>query len=66
MYLTGETEGTLYDQAVTAIAAAMGETKDEEARGRLIEISAACAAGETYQALTRCRKLMKAAEAENG
>nr|WP_070958615.1 flagellar biosynthesis repressor FlbT [Hyphomonas sp. Mor2] len=66
MYLTGETEGALYDQAVTAIAAAMGETKDEEARGRLVEISAACAAGETYQALTRCRKLLKAAEAENG
>ena len=52
--------------AEAAIAAAMGETKDEEARGRLVEISAACAAGETYQALTRCRKLMKAAEAENG
>lgn len=66
MYLTGETEGALYDQAVTSIAAAMGETSDEEVRGRLVEISAACAAGETYQALTRCRKLMKAAEAENG
>lgn len=66
MYLTGETEGHLYDQAVTAIAAAMGETQEEEARERLIEISAACAAGETYQALTRCRKLLKAAEARNG
>ncbi len=66
MYLTGETEGTLYDQAVIAIAAAMEETQDEAARARLVEISAACAAGETYQALTRCRKMMKAAEAENG
>lgn len=66
MYLTGETEGALYDQAVTALAAAMSEQTDEDVRDRLIEISAACAAGETYQALTRCRKLLKAAEAANG
>ena len=66
MYLTGETEGALYDQAVTAIAAAMGESKTDDQRQNLIEISAACAAGETYQALTRCRKLLKAAEAGNG
>ena len=66
MYLTGETEGPLYDQAVTAIAAAMGETKTDEQKQGLIEISSACAAAETYQALTRCRKLLKAAEAENG
>jgi len=66
MYLTGETEGTLYDQAVTAIAAAMSETKSEEQSERLIEVSAACAAGETYQALTRCRKILKATEAGNG
>ena len=66
MYLTGETEGSLYDQAVTAIAAAMGEATSEDARDHLIDISAACAAGETYQALTRCRKLLKAAEAGNG
>jgi len=66
MYLTGETEGMLYDQAVIAIAAAMEETEEDAARARLVEISAACAAGETYQALTRCRKMMKAAEAENG
>ena len=66
MYLTGETEGRLYDQAVIAIAAAREETEEDAARARLVEISAACAAGETYQALTRCRKMMKAAEAENG
>lgn len=66
MYLTGETEGALYDQAVTALAAAMSEQADEDVRERLIEISAACAAGETYQALTRCRKLLRAAEAANG
>lgn len=66
MYLTGETEGPLYDQAVTAIAAAMGETQSEEHKQRLIDISSACAAGETYQALTRCRKLLKATETRNG
>ncbi len=66
MYLTGETEGQLYDQAVTAIAAAMTDTKDKDGRNQLIEISLACATGETYQALSLCRKLLKAAEARNG
>ena len=66
MYLTGETEGQLYDQAVTAIAAAMGEAKDKDGRDKLIDISMACAAGETYQALSLCRKLLKAAEGRNG
>lgn len=66
MYLTGETEGALYDQAVTAIAAALQNTKKKDGRDRLIEISTACAAGETYQALSLCRKLLKAAEVENG
>ena len=66
MYLTGETEGALYDQAVTAISAAMAQTQSDEQRERLIEISSACAAGETYQALTRCRKALKAAEVSDG
>lgn len=66
MYLTGETEGALYDQAVTAIAAALGEAETEDMRDQLVDISATCAAGETYKALTRCRKLMKAAEAGDG
>lgn len=66
MYLTGETEGQLYDQTVTAIAAAMNEADTEEQRASLIAISTACAAGETYQALSLCRKLLKAAEARNG
>ena len=66
MYLTGETEGQLYDQAVTAIAAALNETEDAEARDQLIKISTACAAGETYQALSLCRKRLKAAEMRNG
>ena len=66
MYLTGETEGPLFDQAVTAIASALDQTKNEDGRAHLVEISTACAAGETYQALSSCRKLLKAAEAGNG
>ena len=66
MYLTGETEGQLYDQAVSAIAAALSETNNQDGRAHLVEISTACAAGETYQALSLCRKLLKAAEAGNG
>ena len=66
MYLTGETEGPLFDQAVSAIAAALSDTKNEDGRAHLVKISSACAAGETYQALSLCRKLLKAAEAGNG
>lgn len=66
MYLTGETEGQLYDQAVTAIAAALNETEGAETQDQLIGVSTACAAGETYQALSLCRKILKAAEAKNG
>ncbi|MEL7042612.1 MAG: flagellar biosynthesis repressor FlbT [Pseudomonadota bacterium] len=66
MYLTGETEGQLYDQAVTAIAAAMNETSSDDGREHLLQISMACAAGETYQALSLCRKLLRAAETGNG
>ncbi len=66
MYLTGQTEGQLYDQTVTAIAAAMDSAKDDMQRDLLIQISTASAAAQTYQALSLCRKLLKAAEAENG
>lgn len=66
MYLTGETEGPLYDQTVTAIAAALTQADIAETRELLLQISTACAASETYQALSLCRKLLKAAEAGNG
>jgi len=66
MYLTGQTEGQLYDQTVMAIAAALNETKKEDVRAHIVEISTACAAGQTYQALSLCRKLLKAAEVGNG
>jgi flagellar biosynthesis repressor protein FlbT len=66
MYLTGETEGQLYDQAVTAIAANLNHALSDSVRDHLIEISTACAAGEIYQALSLCRKLLKAAESGDG
>ena len=66
MYLTGQTEGQLYDQTVTAIAAAMEDAEDDAQRDMLIQISTASAAAQTYQALSLCRKLLKAAGAENG
>jgi flagellar protein FlbT len=65
MYLTGQTEGALYDQAVTAIASIIDQVEDESERALLIDISTACAAAETYRALSLCRKLLKAAEAGN-
>jgi len=66
MYLTGQTEGQLYDQTVTAIAAAMDVAEDDIQRDLLIQISTASAAAETYKALSLCRKLLKAAGGEKG
>jgi flagellar protein FlbT len=59
MYLTGETEGALYDQAATALAAALNSSNSIEERERVLEISKACASGKTYLALSGCRKLLK-------
>ena len=62
MYLTGETEGALYDQAASALTEAMQTTSDETMREILTHISSACAAGETYAALSLCRKLVKSGD----
>ena len=66
MYLTGQTEGQLYDQTVTAIAAAIERVQDDVQRDLLIQISMASAAAKTYQALSLCRELLKVAGAKNG
>ncbi|MDJ0920523.1 MAG: flagellar biosynthesis repressor FlbT [Henriciella sp.] len=59
LYLTGKASGSIYDQAVAALSDAMCEAKTPSERERIISISRACVAGEIYQALSSCRKLMK-------
>ncbi|MEM9938074.1 MAG: flagellar biosynthesis repressor FlbT [Pseudomonadota bacterium] len=64
LYLIGEVGGTIYDQAVTALADAICEADKPDQRDQILSISRACAAGEIYQALSGCRKFMKSQEAE--
>lgn len=70
LYLIGEHDGVVYDQVASALAGALSCEPAEEQRQQILDISRACAAGETYQALSLCRKYMKqnttATEAQNG
>lgn len=59
MYLIGHIDGPLYDQAASALSAALASLNDEEARQLVLNVSKACAAGETYKAISLCRTLMK-------
>lgn len=70
LYLMGEHDGVVYDQVASALAGALSSAETDEQSERILDISRACAAGETYQALSLCRKYMKqntsATEAQNG
>jgi flagellar protein FlbT len=68
MYLTGETNGLLYDGAISAIADLMAATPDESERGEILSIARLVAAGDLYKALGSCRKLLRrdVSEASNG
>lgn len=70
LYLMGEHDGVVYDQVASALAGALSSAETDEQSEQILDISRACAAGETYQALSLCRKYMKqntsATEAQNG
>ncbi|MEM6534725.1 MAG: flagellar biosynthesis repressor FlbT [Pseudomonadota bacterium] len=66
MYLTDEIDGPLYDQAASALSAALSSVESDEMRAMILSISKACAAGETYKAISECRKLMKHVRAATG
>ncbi len=59
LYLMGEHDGSVYDQVASALAGALSADASDATRTRVLDISRACAAGETYQALSLCRKYMK-------
>ncbi len=59
LYLMGEHDGAIYDQAAGALAGALEASITDLSKQRLLDISRACAAGETYQALSLCRQFMK-------
>ena len=66
LYLMGEHDGAIYDQVAAALTAALGDAATDEQRNQLLDISRACACGEIYQALSACRRYMKAVQAKHG
>lgn len=59
MYLTGDTEGALYDSCIAMLVDLMETTDTEVEREEVLSISRALAAGEVYKALGKCRKLIR-------
>lgn len=59
LYLMGEHDGVVYDQVASALADALESVDTDEMRETILDMSRACAAGQTYQALSLCRRLMK-------
>ncbi len=66
LYLMGQHDGAVYDQVAAALTNALPSAKSDDQRQWLVDISRACAAGETYQALSQCRKYMKQESVESG
>jgi len=66
MYLTGSSEGRVYDQFARAVAELMGTNPSEPTREMALEVSELVAAGNHYKALTRCRKIMNAVDRAEG
>ncbi|MCA8902832.1 MAG: flagellar biosynthesis repressor FlbT [Hyphomonas sp.] len=64
MYLLGESDGPAYAQAAEALAALMASFPSPEERDAVLEISADVASANLYRALSRCRRLMGAGEAD--
>lgn len=62
MYLTGETEGPLYDASIAALAELVEDVPDEASKLNVLDVSRAIAAGQIYKALGACRKLIPRAE----
>lgn len=59
LYLMGEHDGVVYDQVASALAEVLDSAEDDDERQTILNMSRACAAGETYQALSMCRKFMR-------
>lgn len=59
LYLTGETSGSLYDDAVLALCDVAAQSEDDLVRRRSVDIGVCLAQGDTYSGLSKCRKLLK-------
>lgn len=59
MYLTGDTDGPLYDACISALADLMEKATDQQVRQDILGITRALAGGQVYKALGTCRKLVR-------
>lgn len=66
MYLTGKVDGVLYDYVTGALTTALAQSVEAEEKQQILAISRTCAAGETYKALSLCRRLMKQSKVQDG
>ncbi|GGB62883.1 MULTISPECIES: flagellar biosynthesis repressor FlbT [Henriciella] len=57
MYLTGETDGPLYDACIVALANIVRDAPSDELCDEIMMISRFVASGQLYRAIGACRKL---------
>ncbi|WP_084398420.1 flagellar biosynthesis repressor FlbT [Henriciella aquimarina] len=57
LYLTGETDGAVFDTCIAALADLMEEAPDQASRDKVLDITRAVAAGQIYRGLGAFRKL---------
>ena len=66
MYLTGETDCGLYDDAMNVLADLVATSQDDILTQRALDVSILLAEDRIYNALSKCRQMMKAAGGQNG
>ena len=66
MYLTGETDSGLYDDAMNVLADLVATSQDDILTQRALDVSILLAEDRIYNALSKCRQMMKAAGGQNG
>ena len=66
MYLTGETDSGLYEDAMNVLTDVIATSQDDILTQRAVEVSILLAADRIYNALSKCRQMMKAAGGQNG
>ena len=66
MYLTGETASGLYDDAMNVLADLVATSQDDILTQRALDVSILLAEDRIYNALSKCRQMMKAAGGQNG
>ncbi|MEM7493212.1 MAG: flagellar biosynthesis repressor FlbT [Pseudomonadota bacterium] len=59
IYLTGETDGALYEDATMALTDLAAISRDDLLKQRVLDVSILLADAKVYEALSKCRKMIK-------